>query len=595
MHPTTLLSLPNELLIKIVEYLGPPDISCCDPGWLVLPAVCRHLRAVAESVPGWDSGTILGPGNIEAAYKWQYPDDWRTGRTGVSWFSPNTGTGTKECHVSDSQLGSWRFTPIYKGGSVECREGLLSLYDIRVKLDAEETGSEAGGESEEDDTDSEVEEAFKLLDRRTVIDRYFNLSSLHGQPPRLNYVWLTSLNLSCGIWNPNPNQSGVDFSFANVPLIVAPALQELYLNNYIIDWRSERLATLDIHIDGGTAPSYRYPPLLLFARLCDSRLTLEKLSLERCLSPTAELIETTAPAGSAFPRLCTFHLSAVHTAALWFCQRMTFSFGHTLAFTGPGFSATSLRHLAYAFSHPVTGRKQTETFPITPGEINTLTIREPGRLSGAKCTITASRSLSSYSDMRFNSELYARNRVSRLDRYGFGREITNLDKVTGLEPAFMTDVGWDVSEWEPLPLLDDKGPCTYRSSLLGVQQVFINGQEGRLFKRAPDIDSMIWTAVLRNLPNLRVLYIRAPSPATLAPLSAELNSLPELELLWLGRGPGEPKQDVDAGQLLDIIHRRSNLNTRNTGTGHTFRVHMENIRLVGDAAQVQEVHRLCEF
>ena len=66
-HPISLMQLPNELLTVIVQFIGPPDASRCDPGWHVVPAICRRLRGMASKIPEWTSREVVELENARAA------------------------------------------------------------------------------------------------------------------------------------------------------------------------------------------------------------------------------------------------------------------------------------------------------------------------------------------------------------------------------------------------------------------------------------------------------------------------------------------------------------------------------------------------
>ncbi|KZV75291.1 hypothetical protein PENSPDRAFT_731810 [Peniophora sp. CONT] len=577
---TTLMDLPNELLTLIVELIGPPDLSRCDPGWLVVPAICRRLLEVTEKISAcWESGEIVGrDGNVQEEYGWRMREHYEKRDLPAD-------TPDRMFSIYDKQNGRClSFSLIYKGGYTKYFASWLNLYE-----------------------DEAVEDAIQ------AIDRYLGGSPLLGLP-RPNLTWISKICIS-------PRRGGhVDqenFSFADVPCMVAPALQELYLSGYVVDWRCSSLRVLNMCMAPtatGEAPSdYRYPPLELYARLRDSRLTLEKVKLSGCLPSVPENDPHDGRVhADDFPSFFNFEITDNPREASWLCARIGFPV------TCPPFiniecdsSLDSLRSLACEYAHSVPDPKP--ALPGFHGELDALTFRAGGEYESG-CWVTASRITGIYTplDPYLCLELYAELCTARYMDFDSEDNVRNLDEqVPGIEPKFVTKLEWnDLEAWNNLPPTDDL--CgTQCSALHGIRHVFIEGFDARLFYS--DSSAEVWTAVLRHLPNVRSLYIYAPSPASLAPLINEPDLLPALRTLWLGygeytKGDGDwPKDDgsgtkikhywqlrelksgsrtIDAGVLRDILEkRRQSAN----GSAPDLEIKLVNLTPMGeiDARQVK--------
>ncbi|VDC03241.1 unnamed protein product [Peniophora sp. CBMAI 1063] len=426
-----LLRLPNELLILIAELLGPPDFSHCDPGWLVLPAVCRRLRAVAERSVDLSAGEFSG-------------DIFANG---------------EECSVFwDSSF------PVYNGSSIEFRNWYLRLA-------------------------AEGPNGWKALDRQV------GSPLILRRPHRLNTTWIKTLSLGCQAWK--ADSSLAHLSFEDAPRFVAPALKRLDLTNYIVDWRCDGLEELSIRMHSWPTMGYRYPVARLFERLAKSRQTLQSVELSHCLLTRPQVVaqERAIPTTLAFPNLSQFELTTASNEAAYFVQRMSFPAGCLPAFNVHGSALGFLSCFSWVGSDDKT-------------RVNVLTVREAARGSGYGCTVTGSR-ISTKDDSALRS--YAAERVPRLDRYGYGKEIRRLDQSTpALEPLFIANLDWNVNAWKLF------GPSSLYN-IQGVQYIFINGKKGRLFK-SDTADSEIWTTLLRHLPNVHALYRFSPSLGRHPPL-----------------------------------------------------------------------------
>ncbi|KZV63442.1 hypothetical protein PENSPDRAFT_757931 [Peniophora sp. CONT] len=286
---------------------------------------------------------------------------------------------------------------------------------------------------------------------------------------------------------------------------------------------------------GGLLVNYCYPPSQLFARLLDSRLTLEQVELLGCL-PT--MPEDHPHCGRVpvddFPSLRKFMIAANPHEAGWLCARIGFPITcPPFIQTERGSAMDTLPSIACLYTHSVHDPKP--ALPGSHGELDALTFRTEGRHED-RCIVTASSITGSYMpptlyDPTFGLELYAQCHTERYTYYESGRpvDVRELDtQVPGIEPKFATTLGWDLDAWNDLPPSDDLRDAQC-SALHGIRHVFI---EGWLIET--DSDAQVWTAVLRHLPNVRSLYINAPSPASLAPLINEPNLLSALRTLWLG-------------------------------------------------------------
>ncbi|VDC03232.1 unnamed protein product [Peniophora sp. CBMAI 1063] len=508
-----LLRLPNELLMYIADFLGPPDFPSCNPGWLVLPAVCTRLRAVFRSSLDPSAGELSG--HTYAAEE-------------------------EECNVY------WSCSPpVYSGGNVA-----FAHWSLHLK--AEEDAGSYGWEA---------------------IDRHLGFPLLLHGPHCLNTTWITTLILECEAWEVGGAWDYCTFQYA--PCFVAPALRWLDLRNYVVDWRCRGLEFLSVRMDSENYMYYRYPVAHLFERLVESRQTLQRVDLAHCLQTRykADGAEGVIPDALTFPNLNKFELKTATNEAVYFAQRISFP-SHCLPTFNVHGSAIGFLHCFSRDSNPHGGKTQ----------MNALTIREAARTSGYGCTVTGSR-ISGMDELALHT--YASERVPRLDRYGYGQEIGRLDgKTPGFEPVFIANLDWSVAAWSDPQSLGMSSTSVGPGDMQGVRYIFVNGKKGRLFKRGT-ASADVWTTLLRHLPNVRALYVNAPSYDALSPLLSipkpdEPVLLPELRLLWLGCAPGRPKEDVDAGWLLDILAVRA-------GRAPDLDVDCmpECIRLVGDVGDVQ--------
>ncbi|KZV75286.1 hypothetical protein PENSPDRAFT_647317 [Peniophora sp. CONT] len=498
----SLMDLPNELLTAIVKLIGPPDASCCDPGWFVVPAVCRRIREVTEKIAAcWESGEVFGPGgDVREKYEWRTFPRYEQIRLPAD-------NPSKEFSIHDERNGrNLSFSPAYKGGSVKYFGASLNL----------------SPKSDEDTVQA--------------IDRYLSGSPVPGLP-RLNLTWMASIEISRhGVHVDQEN-----FSFANVPCIVAPALQELRLSRYVVDWRCHNLKRLTISMGrprvGEPFTNYRYPPTQLIARIHDSRRTLEHLQLSGCLPtvPENDPRKGRAPVPS-FRRLRNLDvLSETPREAAWLCAQIGFPASSPPLVHGYHRSAIgSLRSLACAYAHSVPDPQPAP--PGFHGELDALTFRNGDEYEDG-CIITAF-SIGGIVRPRLRQDptailaLYAQCCIARYVDYDREQDVRELDgRVPGIEPKFVTKLGWNLDDWNVPPSTTDA--CgAHCSALHGIKHVSIEGFDSRLFRQ--DADAQVWTAVLRHLPNVRSLYIYAPSSASLAPLINEPDLLPSLEYLWLG-------------------------------------------------------------
>ncbi|KZV75287.1 hypothetical protein PENSPDRAFT_647318 [Peniophora sp. CONT] len=559
-HPVTvknafIFKLPNELLSKIVECIGPPDISSCEVNWLVLPAVCRRLCEVAEGLRTWEHGQIYYPESDSIVeYGLRMPSKLDSERDGLS----------REFYADDARLHvSWTFFPVYRGGNVEYKRGGVIckwLWDMYLR-------------------------------ERQTVDQYFRAAAHPEQSPSLNLSWITRLGISLiGQHEPDP-----EFSFSSVPCIVAPALEVLVLTNYVLDWCCTNLRILGIRMthppqDENAISNYRIPSSHLLARLRDSRLTLERVALVRCISIT----NTCNEESTDFPCLRDFRMLAAPREAWWLCQRMTFPENYPPVFYARAASDLRfIRSLACEYAHSVSHPKP--ALPTFHGELDALTIRKAkvNRPNGSVgCTVTASKitTLVPSPHPGFCHDFYAYEAIPRYVNSNYVDDVMDLDcGWTGLRPVFVTHLGWTLNGWESTLPLSDSILGVQCSALHGVRHLFIDGHESQLLRDATD--AQIWTAILRHLPGVRFLYIHAPSPAALQPLINEHGLLPELRRLWLGFRNGS-KGDVDAQSLLDIVDLREQLRG---GARRTLELRLVNVNIVGNAEDIQELYRTRDF
>lgn len=547
--------LPNELLVMITQYVGPPDISCCDPGWVMLPAVCRLWSDITKTIRGWNLGIVEGPGTISTSYYWApHLFDASFHQLPVPRFM---------C-VIDKALGvKWSFQPVYHEGHVDypCADLDISPF------------------------------ANQYRDSRQAIDEYLGGIALPHRLPPPNLTWMRSITIYCRHGEQNVNIP--DFSFANVPCIVAPALQELTLRDYVVNWCCNGLTVLVIEMhapDNGNNTNYCYSAPDLFARMLDSRLSLENVQLVDCFSELCNDDKEQSVLAVAFPLLRDFHTQDIMPhEAWWICQRITFPAGYPPIIDSFGPGLTFLRSLACEHVHSSSSVATPES---SCGQIDMLTIRELGEDS----PVTASRITSLDPIAGFDPELYAYSLTARLrdndEDMIENEDIRELNRSTpGIEPVFVANLQWTSAAWD-FPPTGHRDLCSQvpRVGLQGVRQVFINGQEDRLLQ--DDTDAEIWTGILRHLPNVRELYIHAPSSAALAPLLLWPDILPSLEVLWLGCSDGPSNRKIDAGMLLDIMELREETSV---GTGNAFELRVVKLRLVGESRKVDDLCRLRGF
>ncbi|VDC03243.1 unnamed protein product [Peniophora sp. CBMAI 1063] len=481
----TLMGLPNELLIKIVEFLGPPDLSCCDPGWLVIPAVCHRLCGVVSKISSWESGTVAGPDNAQAAYGWSTFSFGE--RRGLPPGTPDIGfwmRDTEDC-VSLS------CSPVYKGGRVEfpCASLSITAWD--------------------DDT-------------QQTVDRYLGGPTLLSEP-RLNFEPATPRN----------------FSFSNAPRIVAPALEELTLESYVADWRCGSLKKLTIKLR--RSQGYRYPPAELLARLRESRLTLEQVRLDYCFPSVPEDDEDARHVPiEVYPRLKDFKVRDDPHEANWLCKRIGLPSRLSPIITGSQTAGiTYLRSLACEYGKSVPDPKPGRA--DFHGELDTLTFRPPNEFDRYGCFITASKITGVINGPWLHEiedhslDVYARICTARYMDCDYDQDVRELDgKVPGIEPVFVTRLDWTRTAWDLPPGMNSA--CGAQCSALhGIKHVFIDGTKGRLLGRGGNWNTTVWISILRHLPNVRSLYIYNPCPAYLELLTNEPDILPNLRKLWLGR------------------------------------------------------------
>ncbi|KZV75285.1 hypothetical protein PENSPDRAFT_647315 [Peniophora sp. CONT] len=514
---TSLMDLPNELLATIVELIGPPDASCCDPGWLVVPAICRRLREVVGKIAAcWESGEIIGPdGGAREKYGWRTYSLYEKLQLHLPASAPD-----RQFSVSNKQNGRrLSFIPAYEGGNLKYLGASLSV--------------SPGGDQVEEITPQ-------------GIDRYLGGSPLHGLP-RPNLTWISSIYIMCH----GEHADQKNFSFADVPCIVAPALQELYLSGYVVDWRCNSLKSLNIDMrgpsTGGLPEVYRYSASQLLARLHDSRLTLERVRLLDCLTtvPEDDCHRRRSPA-EEFPCLRDLEIVDMSREASWLCARVGFPVTSPPLLEGYDRSAIgSLRSLACEYAHLVPDPKP--ALPGVHGELDALTFRNGSEYEGGSI-VTASRITGIRKpwlrhDPTAILALYAQCCIARYVDYDAEQDVRNLDgRVPGIEPKFVTKLAWDLDAWNIAPRTSNS--CgVHCSALHGIKHVFIEGFDTRLFKS--DSSAEVWTSVLRHLPNVHSVYIYAPSSASLAPLIDDPDLLPELRTLWLGCD-NESKGDDDA-------------------------------------------------
>ncbi|VDC03242.1 unnamed protein product [Peniophora sp. CBMAI 1063] len=359
-------ALPPELLIFIVDHIGPPDISCCDPGWLVVPAVCQTLGEITEFViDSWRRRARASFAPHGIIYSWVplLPDG-----PDQSIYSNN-----RRMHVTDRRLGvQWAFIPVYRTGNVEYRSPTLRVSPSRTNS----------------------------RDSQGAVDDYLSAKSASHQPKRVNwnFSWLRSITLKGSSNYDKMIGDCLGFSFNEVPCLAVPALRELYLHDYIVDWRCAGLRVLKITMstseDGEPTTDYCFPPAVLFARMVDSRRTLQAVTLEGCFPEIPEEADTEEPDVLSiilFPRLCEFEMSKTMPHEAWrLCRRIQFPSGFPPVFESFGPGITFLRSLACEYSHSRSERH------ISSSGIDTLTIRADDE----DCILTASRITSSHQDFR---------------------------------------------------------------------------------------------------------------------------------------------------------------------------------------------------
>ncbi|VDC03228.1 unnamed protein product [Peniophora sp. CBMAI 1063] len=506
---TNFMDLPNELLVIIIDFVGPPDLSCCDPGWLVVPAVCRRLKEAASKVPEWESGVPVMGGR----YGWHTLT--RYSKIGMPANTPDRGIFIRD----QSHNRTLHCYPVYKDGSVTYPE---ARYSYRASSLEWKSGEDA----------------------LRAVNQHFDGLPLHGRRS-LNLTWITDLSISFRGDFPNALASHSDSPLDRLPCIVAPALRELYLNRYVADWQAPHLKRLRIEMDNPlyqeASINYRYSPTRLLLQLHESRLTLESVHLRHCLLAASE---DDHPEGSRrdpvrlFPLLKDFEITETLDMTNWLCCRIGFPPGNPPIVNGPYGSAINvLRSLACAYARSAPYPKPAHSG--FHGELDALTFRESNEHEGVGCLVTGSRVTGLDRPWRsqvpdHNLQEYALGCIARYIDFDEEQDARQLErKVSGIEPVFIADLPWSAEDWSAPPSPHD-GTCGNQCTALhGVKYVFFNGMKGRVIKNESDVE--VWTSVLRNLPSVHTLYLYAPTPAALQPLIDEPNLLPNLRTLWLGR------------------------------------------------------------
>ncbi|KZV75284.1 hypothetical protein PENSPDRAFT_647314 [Peniophora sp. CONT] len=550
--------VPNELLTYIVECVGPPDLARADPGWLVCPAVCKWWRDVAERVPDWKAGCAEDTNGNRTTYARVdlLPEHDLNTLDPITYG--NTNTPLRSMMEMDNGVGVFcGIRPTWKGGAACYVDGFLSAFTM--------VGD---------------------LEHRRDLTAY--LRPTPGQPPLINFAWVTCLIISCVRGDTVTDEPG--YSFADVPCIVAPALQKLNLYDYIIDWRCNGLVSLEIGLDrlptGENPAHYHYPPGHLLARLSESRHTLEDIELYNCFpaisrdandTPTSPIVH--------FPSINTFIVFDNPRVGWWFHQHVVLRPGIQPALMAPWQVESEVSFLcsvACEHAQSVHDSDKSSTHG-SHGVIETLSFYESQFYDGnpSRCSIKGYTP----STLAMDRDLDATHvkTSSAHSSTALTRTVSSSASTSASEPAFTIYACWDINAWT-LPEIPASPACC--SALHGVTQVFVHGGEG-LFSSGRN-SGAIWTEILVHLPNLRTLYIDAPSTRSLMPLASR-DLIPSLETLWLRGIAGEGTHEVNVKDLVRVLQKRMKIRHR---SGRAFELHLENIRLVGDAKWMQSWREL---
>ncbi|KZV75274.1 hypothetical protein PENSPDRAFT_647306 [Peniophora sp. CONT] len=358
--------VPNELLTYIVEYVGPPDLARADPGWLVCPAVCKWWRDVVERMPDWKYGCTEDTDGIRTTYARVdlLPEHELTALDPDTYG--NTNAPLRSMVEMENGMGVFcGIRPTWKRGEVVYRDGFLSVFTV------------AG-------------------DREHRQDLTAYLNPMPERSPLISFAWVTSLTISCVRGETVIDEP--EYTIADVPCIVAPALRKLCLKDYIVDWRCNVLVSLEIGLrrlpTGENLARYYYPPGHLLARLSESRHTLEDIELYNCFPSdfrNANDIPTTPAV--RFPCIDNLILNENPRMAWWIRQHVVLNPGiqPVLMSPGPDSEITFLRYIACEHARSVLYNEDPSTHS-SHGVIDTLSFYEshfedsaPGRSS--RCSI----------------------------------------------------------------------------------------------------------------------------------------------------------------------------------------------------------------
>ncbi|VDC03227.1 unnamed protein product [Peniophora sp. CBMAI 1063] len=552
LSPPPIFRLPNELLAEVARFLGPPDISRADPGWLVLSTVCTLLHEVARALPEWESATSDDPDSFFTRYSWS--------------VCPDTSENTHYV-VADERVGAyWTIHPVCSAVNPYYLDGLLHLAPSSVNLDAQQ-----------------------------AMTRYLTSSPSSpplGKSPRLNLSWIRRIELDC--WMSDDHMGDiVEFSFTDVPCLVAPALEELYLCDYVVDWRCNGLVVLSINLDGlvsnGNFPNHGYTCTQLLERLDDSSLTMQYISLSHCFLPLGrEEIDSKE-------HLSLIHLPRITTSSVvlqdrphqtwWIRQNLALPPGADAIFAWPGLAIGFLRQLASLCPQIIMHGPNCSdcAMPDAYGPVTMIDFAATPEGSSYACSVQG----------YFHGEL-GHMRESEYPKSGpcTGHdEVLDWDDKVGVRPRFVFEMHchWNVASWDAQLEGDDPADTARDAVLDLVDCIYIHGKRGLL---AHEDGVATWTTVLRNFPRVRSLHVVGPTATALQPLCDQQVVLPELETIFLSAGvEDEGSREVNAEWLLEVCERRKELQA-GTGCPSISLSIPDSIRIVGATALVE---RLREF
>ncbi|KZV75293.1 hypothetical protein PENSPDRAFT_105279 [Peniophora sp. CONT] len=528
-----IFTLPNELLAEIMHFLGPPDLSRAEPGWLVLPAICKLLREVAHTSPNWNSGSS------------DHTDDFYTS---YGWHECAKSLAVEHYEMMDERVGAfWVIHPLWKAGSVDYLSGSLYLRPHSCDSEAMQT-----------------------------MNRYLTSAPLLSQPPRLNLTWMRRITLVCTISDAG---DAIDFSPEDVPCLVAPALEELILRDYIVDWQCSGLVVLNISLDG---IAEKYGCTHLFKHLEESRLSLQSIVLSRCLLHLSfeEMNPEDHLSPILFPSLDIrgIVLRDAPSKTWWMRQKMTLPYGIEALFAGPRPSHLCLKELADLSVAAISHVSCPECVdPDIYGPITAINFDDSREGLDYACSIIG-----------YTSHEHTHVECSPSGIGSDRDQLLSDDKgqacaQTDLRFAFEMYSDWDIAAWD-IEDQPDVDTAIMRNTVLGsVEDIYIRGDLDLL---ADEDGVATWTAVLCHFPKARRMHISAPTDAALAPL-CDSRLLPTLERVRLSSATGYEEWEVDAAWLLRVCERRKELQE---GDGPPLSLRIDSgIRVVGDPETVRKL------